>query len=163
MPLISVARVGQQRAVLWKSVNRSPPAASASRFGVSISPPKQPRSENPMSSVSTIRMFGRSLSDDPAADTATGHATISIEKQMAVFVILQPRKRGGSPFLRKVGEIGEGDPKGTRSQTPCVAIIGDIAVVASCQHVFGRRRESHRPRQKSSAQIVDKLVDTLDV
>ena len=36
-PVRRQARVGEQRAVVWKLLNRSPPAASASRVGVLIS------------------------------------------------------------------------------------------------------------------------------
>src|SRR5450755_1328509 len=56
-----MARVGEQAGAVWKSVKRRPWRARASRCGVSISPPKAPRSEKPRSSATTTRKFGRLL------------------------------------------------------------------------------------------------------
>ena len=41
-PVSSDARVGEQRAVVWKLAYRSPPAAKRSKVGVSRSDPKHP-------------------------------------------------------------------------------------------------------------------------
>jgi hypothetical protein len=54
-----MARLGEQAAAAWKSVNRKPLLANLSRFGVLISPPKQPKSLNPRSSATMTRKFGR--------------------------------------------------------------------------------------------------------
>ena len=56
---VLMALLGEQAAAAWKSVNRSPLAASLSRFGVLISPPKQERSLNPRSSATMTRKLGR--------------------------------------------------------------------------------------------------------
>ena len=60
MPVMSEARVGEHSGVAWKFVNRIPLSAMASRFGVGISPPKQPMSEYPRSSASITMMLGLS-------------------------------------------------------------------------------------------------------
>ncbi|MNE32401.1 hypothetical protein D3C80_1260120 [compost metagenome] len=44
VPLSSIERVGEQVGAAWKLVRRTPSLARASRLGVSISPPKLPRS-----------------------------------------------------------------------------------------------------------------------
>jgi hypothetical protein len=44
-PVSSAALVGEHSGVVWKFVYRRPPDASASMVGVSISEPKQPKSE----------------------------------------------------------------------------------------------------------------------
>src|SRR5699024_1880019 len=50
----------EHAAAAWKSVKRTPPlSASLSMFGVRISPPKQPTSENPRSSATMTRKLGR--------------------------------------------------------------------------------------------------------
>src|SRR5690606_24133383 len=54
-----MARVGAQAGAEWKFVSRSPFSASASRWGADISPPKEPRSEKPISSATITRKFGR--------------------------------------------------------------------------------------------------------
>src|ERR1019366_9153624 len=56
-----MARVGEQAGAGWKSVKRRPWRARASRCGVSISPPKAPRSEKPRSSATMTRKLGRLL------------------------------------------------------------------------------------------------------
>ncbi len=58
-PESNIDRVGEQLTDTWKSVNLTPRVANASTCGVSISPPKQPRSVQPRSSATTKRMFGR--------------------------------------------------------------------------------------------------------
>lgn len=61
MPVISIARVGEQAAATWNEVKRVPPAPSTARasiFGVSISEPKQLQSLKPRSSATMIRKFG---------------------------------------------------------------------------------------------------------
>jgi hypothetical protein len=54
-----MARLGEQAAAAWKSVNRNPLLASLSRFGVLISPPKQAKSLKPRSSATMTRKLGR--------------------------------------------------------------------------------------------------------
>ena len=53
-----MARLGEQAAAAWKSVNRNPLLASLSRFGVLISPPKQAKSLKPRSSATMTRKLG---------------------------------------------------------------------------------------------------------
>src|SRR5690242_1249304 len=60
-PVSTQARVGEHSAVVWKLRYRSPLVASASRFGVSMSDPKQPSCANPTSSRTTITTFGAPL------------------------------------------------------------------------------------------------------
>lgn len=62
VPVSSIARVGLQAALAWKSVNRVPFFGILSMLGVRISPPKHVRSENPRSSATITRKFG--LSED---------------------------------------------------------------------------------------------------
>lgn len=51
-------RVGEHAAAAWKSVNLIPLEASQSMFGVLVSPPKQPHSENPRLSATIMRSCG---------------------------------------------------------------------------------------------------------
>ena len=57
-PVISAARVGEQSAVVWKRLYRSPSSPSRSSVGVLIGPPKPLGLPKPASSVSTSRTFG---------------------------------------------------------------------------------------------------------
>src|SRR5215470_5230612 len=57
-PVISAARVGEQRAVEWNCVYRSPALATRSIAGVGMTPPKVPETPYPWSSVMIKRMFG---------------------------------------------------------------------------------------------------------
>jgi hypothetical protein len=52
------ARVGAHRAVVWKRLYRSPPAASRSAFGARQGPPNVLAAPQPTSSSSTISTFG---------------------------------------------------------------------------------------------------------
>ncbi len=58
-PVSSAWRVGEQSAVVWKRVYLSPSAASRSKVGVLIGPPKALEAPKPQSSISTTRTFGR--------------------------------------------------------------------------------------------------------
>ena len=51
-------RVGEQSAVVWKLLKRRPPAASLSRVGILIGPPKALDWPKPMSSSRTTTTFG---------------------------------------------------------------------------------------------------------
>src|SRR4051794_34003464 len=57
-PVRMQARVGEQSAVTWKRLYRSPPCASRSMLGVSMFEPKQPSCAKPVSSSSTTTTFG---------------------------------------------------------------------------------------------------------
>ena len=57
-PVISAARVGEQRAVVLKALYLRPFAASASSVGVGTGPPNVPEAPKPTSSVRITRMFG---------------------------------------------------------------------------------------------------------
>lgn len=57
-PLRSIALVGEHAEAVWKDDSLVPSLASRSMFGVGISLPKQPTSENPRSSATMIRKFG---------------------------------------------------------------------------------------------------------
>ncbi len=57
-PVSSAWRVGAHRAVVWKRLYRSPPAASRSAVGVWHGPPKALDAPNPTSSSRTISTFG---------------------------------------------------------------------------------------------------------
>ena len=57
-PVRRAWRVGAHRAVVWKRLNRSPPAAKRSAFGVWHGPPKALDAPKPTSSTSTTRTFG---------------------------------------------------------------------------------------------------------
>ena len=57
-PVSRHARVGEQSAVTWKRLYRSPFAASRSMFGVSIPEPKHPSCAKPVSSSTTSTTFG---------------------------------------------------------------------------------------------------------
>jgi hypothetical protein len=57
-PVSSACRVGEQRAVVWNRLYRRPLAASRSKVGVLIGPPKALEAPNPQSSTSTTRMLG---------------------------------------------------------------------------------------------------------
>ena len=59
-PPVAADLVGEQLIEVWKSVNLTPRSASASMFGVLISLPKLPRSDQPMSSTIMSSTFGRS-------------------------------------------------------------------------------------------------------
>src|SRR6266404_311056 len=60
-PVSSAARVGEQRAVVWKRLYFSPVAASFSAFGVWQGPPKALAEPNPASSIRMISTFGAPL------------------------------------------------------------------------------------------------------
>src|ERR1035441_5352190 len=70
-PVSNAARVGEQRAVVWKRVYFSPFLASLSRFGVGTRPPKVPQAPNPVSSISTKSTLGA-----PAGAFVTGMVPI---------------------------------------------------------------------------------------
>ena len=57
-PDSSAALVGAHSAVVWKRLNRSPPAASRSAVGVAHGPPNALDAPKPTSSSSTTRTFG---------------------------------------------------------------------------------------------------------
>ena len=57
-PVSSAERVGEHRAVVWKRVYFSPPAASRSKFGVRHGPPKALEAPKPTSSIRMTRTFG---------------------------------------------------------------------------------------------------------
>jgi hypothetical protein len=57
-PVRSAARVGEQIAVVWKSLYLSPLLASRSKFGVGMGPPKVPDEPKPASSVMISRTLG---------------------------------------------------------------------------------------------------------
>ena len=57
-PLSSAARVGEHNAVVWKRLYFSPPAASRSAFGVSMTPPNALDAPKPTSSRRTTSTFG---------------------------------------------------------------------------------------------------------
>jgi hypothetical protein len=57
-PVSNAARVGEQIAVVWKRVYRSPAAASRSKVGVLHGPPNALEAPKPTSSISTISTFG---------------------------------------------------------------------------------------------------------
>ena len=57
-PVFSALRVGEQSAVVWKLLKRSPLFASRSIVGVRIGPPNVLGPPKPTSSISTITMFG---------------------------------------------------------------------------------------------------------
>ena len=57
-PERSAARVGEQRAVVWKRLNLSPAPARRSAVGVWQGPPKALELPKPASSIRTIRTFG---------------------------------------------------------------------------------------------------------
>src|SRR5207247_2330211 len=57
-PVRSAVRVGEQSAVVWKLLKRRPPAASLSRVGILIGPPKALDWPKPMSSSRTTTTFG---------------------------------------------------------------------------------------------------------
>ena len=60
-PVSSAARVGEQRAVVWKRVYLRPLAARRSAVGVLIGPPKALEAPKPTSSMRTTRTFGAPL------------------------------------------------------------------------------------------------------
>src|SRR2546430_17598611 len=60
-PVNSAARVGEQRAVVWKRLYFSPPAASFSKFGVWQGPPKALAEPNPASSIRMNSTLGAPL------------------------------------------------------------------------------------------------------
>lgn len=72
-----IARLGEQAAAAWKSVNRRPLLANLSKLGVRISPPKQPRSLKPKSSATMTRKLGLLLS----SEDVLGVAAILQEKE----------------------------------------------------------------------------------
>jgi len=60
-PVISAARVGEQRAVVWKFVKRNPAWARRSKVGVEIGPPNVLEAPKPTSSVRMSRILGAPL------------------------------------------------------------------------------------------------------
>src|SRR5439155_9535857 len=60
-PVSSAARVGEQRAVVWKRLYFSPAAANFSAFGVWQGPPKALEEPNPASSIRMISTLGAPL------------------------------------------------------------------------------------------------------
>src|SRR5262245_61619706 len=67
-PVSSAARVGEQRAVVWKWLYLSPRLATRSKFGVGIGPPKVLAAPKPVSSV----MMSRTLGAPSGAVTSLG-------------------------------------------------------------------------------------------
>src|SRR5215468_5667517 len=57
-PVRSAARVGEHSAVVWNSLKRRPFAATRSRAGVGIGPPKALDAPKPVSSVIIRSTFG---------------------------------------------------------------------------------------------------------
>jgi hypothetical protein len=57
-PVKRLARVGEQRAVVWKLLNRMPSSAIRVIFGVSTGPPKVSIVPYPTSSQTIKRIFG---------------------------------------------------------------------------------------------------------
>jgi hypothetical protein len=57
-PVIRLERVGEQRAVVWKLLNRIPESAILVIFGVSTGPPNVSMVPYPTSSQTIIRMLG---------------------------------------------------------------------------------------------------------
>jgi hypothetical protein len=57
-PVMRLERVGEQRAVVWKLLNRIPESAILVMFGVSTGPPYVSMVPYPTSSQTIIRMFG---------------------------------------------------------------------------------------------------------
>src|SRR5215468_2140600 len=90
-PVMSAARVGEQRAVVWKRLNFRPLAASLSKFGVGIGPPNVLDAPKPTSSVMISSTFGAPL----GAWTSLGKSGL---ESLTVRPIL-PRN-GGSGFGR---------------------------------------------------------------
>src|SRR5262245_37631732 len=60
-PVMRAARVGEQRAVVWKRLYFRPLAASLSKFGVGIGPPNVLEAPKPTSSVMIKSTFGSPL------------------------------------------------------------------------------------------------------
>jgi|TARA_B100001094_G_C17906466_1_gene659083 hypothetical protein len=58
VPVRSIDLVGEQVGAVWKFVNRIPEYARVSRFGVVISPPNEPKSDQPRSSATINKMLG---------------------------------------------------------------------------------------------------------
>jgi hypothetical protein len=57
-PVSIAARVGAHSAVVWNRLERSPPLASRSKFGVWHGPPNALDAPKPTSSISTTSTFG---------------------------------------------------------------------------------------------------------
>ena len=57
-PVLSAMRVGEQRAVVWKLLYRSPSCASESSVGIAIGPPNVLGTPKPMSSIRMTTTFG---------------------------------------------------------------------------------------------------------
>ncbi len=57
-PVNSACRVGEHKAVVWKRLSLSPPAASRSATGVRHGPPNADDAPNPTSSIKTMSTFG---------------------------------------------------------------------------------------------------------
>jgi hypothetical protein len=60
-PVSKAWREGEQRAVVWKRLYFSPPAASFSKLGVWQGPPKALDAPKPTSSINTINTLGAPL------------------------------------------------------------------------------------------------------
>ena len=78
--------MGEQVAAAYKFVIRIPDVARASRFGVSISPPKAPRAENPRSSATIRRIFGAPPSTEFSETLSTGADAITAAEQARAII-----------------------------------------------------------------------------
>ena len=87
-PVISAARLGEQSAVEFMFVYRSPTLASRSSAGVGITPPKVLAAPKPVSSVMISRMLGAPL----GGTTRAGHQGFDCK---ALGLISPPNGGGG--------------------------------------------------------------------
>ena len=88
-PVSRQARVGEHRAVVWKFVYRRPPAASRSKFGVSMTEPKQLRWANPVSSSRMTSTFGESA-DGRTGDGHAGVDSLVVRRTIGRVVTVMP-------------------------------------------------------------------------
>ena len=97
-PVNNMARVGEQEAAAWKLAKRVPRSDSALRCGVSISPPKAPRSVNPQSSATSTTRLGRPAAHrlpQPEANSTASSKDVKFIRIFAMRVLVRmPERRG---------------------------------------------------------------------
>jgi hypothetical protein len=94
-PVSSADRVGEHRAVVWKRVYFSPPAASRSKFGVRHGPPNALDAPNPTSSMSTTSTFGA-----PGGGRSGTIGGNDVSGSFASYVVNRAAERPGSATHR---------------------------------------------------------------
>src|SRR5262245_32555540 len=145
-PVMSAARVGEQKAVVVKVLYPRRLSASRSKLGVCIGPPKVLLAPNPTSSVRISRTFGAPL----GASTPFGKSGL---ESLTVRSILPPKEGSGLGRTSSAEASVAIVRNATRTRRFNIVVLHPIEeVVASQGALGGRGALAHHPRG-----VVDRL------